>query len=119
MPMATRRAIVAAAWLTLCVLALPGRSQSLPALPPEVLAKCPDAIREAAQLRKAPRQEPATVEADRRSGRLSDCADGRLRRYRRSLAAHDPRCQRSGLPGGSTEAHSGACAPGRGPQRAG
>lgn len=59
--MATRRAIVGAAWLTLCVLALPGRSQSLPALPPEVLAKCPDVIREAAHLRKAPRQEPATV----------------------------------------------------------
>jgi hypothetical protein len=61
MPMATCRAIVGAACLNLCVLALPGWAQTLTAPPPEVFAKCPDAMREAAQLRKAPRQEPATV----------------------------------------------------------
>jgi hypothetical protein len=55
------RAIVRAAFLGLCALAMPAWAQTLPASAADAAAKCPDAMREGQQLRKAPRQEPATV----------------------------------------------------------
>jgi hypothetical protein len=53
-------AIVRAAGLVFYMLALPGWAQTF-SIPPDAAAKCPEAMREAAQLRKAPRQESPTV----------------------------------------------------------
>ena len=61
MPMKACRAIVRAAYLSLCVLAIPAWAQTLPASIADAAAKCPDAVREREQLRTAPRTGPATV----------------------------------------------------------
>ena len=56
MLMDAARATVRAACLGFAVIALPVLAQT-----PDVAARCPDAMREAAQLRKAPRQELASA----------------------------------------------------------
>ena len=54
-------AIVRAACLGLCALAVPAWAQTLPASAADAATKCPDAVREGERLRKAPRTASATV----------------------------------------------------------